>query len=151
RGEARDEIARAGAGGVRAAAAVPLRRLLASVWEADLSGPCRGRYTPGRSGESMSNPTIPISEAAYKALCELAQRTGHPPQAILDQAIEDYRRKVFFESLNAGYAALRADPQAWAEELAERKAWDATLMDGLDPDERWSADGRSIPPGEREK
>lgn len=86
----------------------------------------------------------PISESSHKILCELAQQTGQPVQAILDQAIEDFRRKVFFESVNAGYAALRADPQAWAEELAERELWDATLMDGLDPAERWTEDGRAI-------
>ncbi|HZT80733.1 MAG TPA: hypothetical protein VFA26_10940 [Gemmataceae bacterium] len=61
---------------------------------------------------------------------------------VLDKALDSYRRKVFFEQLNAGYAALRADPQAWAELEAERKFWDATLMDGRDPDERWTADGR---------
>jgi hypothetical protein len=42
--------------------------------------------------------------------------------------------------------ALRADSEAWAEHLAERKLWDATLMDGLDPDERWIEDGRCLNP-----
>jgi hypothetical protein len=28
---------------------------------------------------------------------------------------------------------LKADPEGWAEELAERKLWDATHMDCLDP------------------
>ena len=65
---------------------------------------------------------------------------------VLDKALDAYRRKVFFEQMNAGYAALRADPEAWAEFEAERKAWDATLMDGLDPDERWTEDGRCHPP-----
>jgi hypothetical protein len=31
--------------------------------------------------------------------------------------------------MNAAYAALRADPVAWQQELAERAAWDVTLMD----------------------
>jgi len=30
---------------------------------------------------------------------------------------------VFFEGLAADYAALKADPEAWADELAERKLW----------------------------
>jgi hypothetical protein len=38
------------------------------------------------------------------------------------------------EKLNAGYAALRRAPHAWAEHFAERQLWDATLMDGLDVD-----------------
>jgi hypothetical protein len=31
--------------------------------------------------------------------------------------------------LHAGYAALREDPEAWADEQAERAGWDATLDD----------------------
>lgn len=80
----------------------------------------------------MPAPTVPVSETGYAALCDLARETGQSLQSVLDRAIEDYRRKVFFDQLNAGYAALRADPEAWAEELAERKLWDTTLMDGLD-------------------
>jgi hypothetical protein len=46
--------------------------------------------------------------------------------------------------LRCGFADLRADPQAWAEHLAERQLRDATLMDGLDPDEQWTEDGRCL-------
>jgi hypothetical protein len=99
----------------------------------------------------MSDRTVVVSDASYDVLRELARRTGQPVQAILDAAVEEYRRKIFFELLNAGYAALRADPEAWAKELADRKLWDATLMDGLDPAERWTEDGRAVPPGEGEK
>jgi hypothetical protein len=94
----------------------------------------------------MAAQTVSISEASHQALNELARQTGRSVPELLDRAIEEFRRKVFFESLNAGYAALRADPQAWAEELAERQALDATLMDGLDPDENWTDDGRAAPP-----
>jgi len=67
---------------------------------------------------------------------------------VLDKALDAYHRKVFFEQLNAGYAKLRADPEAWAEHLAKRKLWDATLMDGLDPDEHWMEIGRGLTPEE---
>ena len=90
----------------------------------------------------MSAPTVPISEASHRLLQELAEQTGQTMTEVLDKALDAYRRKVFFEQMNAGYAALRADPEAWAEFEAERKAWDATLMDGLDPDEHWMEDGR---------
>jgi hypothetical protein len=46
--------------------------------------------------------------------------------------------------MNPGYAELRADPEAWGEHMGERKLWDATLMDGLTPDEQWTADGRCL-------
>ena len=62
----------------------------------------------------------------------------------MDKTLEEYRRKKFLHAVNAGYAALRADPEAWAEFEAEREACDATLMDGLDASERWSEDGRCL-------
>jgi hypothetical protein len=96
----------------------------------------------------MSAPTVPISEASHRLLKELAEQTGQTMADVLDKALDAYRRKLFFEQLNAGYAELRADPEAWAEHLAERKLWDATLMDGLDPDERWTDDGRCLTPEE---
>jgi predicted transcriptional regulator len=92
----------------------------------------------------MTAPTIHISEAAQQVLQELAERTGQSTSEVLDKALEEYRRKLFFEQMNAGYAELRADPQAWADHLAERKQWDATLTDGLDQDERWTEDGRCL-------
>ena len=52
-------------------------------------------------------------------------------QAVLDEPIEQYRRGTFFRDLNESFARLQADPEAWKQELAERKEWDSTLMDGL--------------------
>ena len=96
----------------------------------------------------MSAPTIRISETSHRILKELTEQTGQTMTEVLDKALDAYRRKQFVEKLNAGYAELRADPEAWAEHLAERKQWDATLMDGLDPDERWTEDGRCLTPEE---
>lgn len=67
---------------------------------------------------------------------------GQSPRCALDA----YRRQLFFDRLNAGYAELQADPEAWAEHLAERKDWDTTLMDGLDAAEHWTEDGRCVDP-----
>jgi hypothetical protein len=94
----------------------------------------------------MSTPTLPVSDATLQVLHELTEQTGLSALEILDKALDEYRRKVFFEGLAADYAALKADPEAWADELAERKLWDATLMDGLDADEQWTEDGRCANP-----
>jgi len=48
--------------------------------------------------------------------------------------ISEHERRAFLEGCNADYARLRADPDAWREELEERAAWDCTLMDGLKDD-----------------
>jgi hypothetical protein len=71
----------------------------------------------------------------YDILCELAKETGKSPNEVLERALDDYCRRVFLEGLSADFARLKADPEAWAEELEERKRWEATLMDGLDNDE----------------
>jgi len=94
----------------------------------------------------MSAVTVPISDATHRKLQELTAQTGQTTEEVVDRALEAYHRHVFFERLNAGYATLRADPTAAAELDAEQQAWDGTLADGLDPDERWSADGRCLTP-----
>ena len=79
----------------------------------------------------MESPNIRISPHSKAVLRELAKREGKPMQTVLDEAIEHYEREKFLNDVNAAYAQLRADPQAWKEELAERSEWDGTLMDGL--------------------
>jgi hypothetical protein len=76
--------------------------------------------------------TVRIGEAAHETLKELALTDGLSLQAELDRAVELYRRQRLLEETNAAFAALRADPQAWQEELDERQEWEATLSDGLD-------------------
>ena len=53
-------------------------------------------------------------------------------QTIVDRAVEEIRRKHFWERTNAAFAALRDDPDAWKAEQEERSAWDITLADGLE-------------------
>ena len=52
-------------------------------------------------------------------------------QAVLDRAVERYRREKFLRGANADYAALKRSSKAWNEELRERKLWEQTLTDGL--------------------
>jgi hypothetical protein len=79
----------------------------------------------------------------------MAEQSGETMLEILDKALDAYRRRTFFENLNAGYAALKADPGAWAAMKEERKVWEATLMDGLDSGERWEENGRCMAPKEK--
>jgi hypothetical protein len=91
-----------------------------------------GRTATKREAAAERSLTVRISGAAHRTLKNLAAQSGEPLQMVLDRAIEAYRRQRFFEEANAAYAALRSDPDAWQEELAERAAWDATLRDDLD-------------------
>jgi hypothetical protein len=72
----------------------------------------------------MAETSIPISETTLARLRELARWAGGSVNEALDQAIKDQYDRKFWEATNAGYAALRADPEAWAEVEAERKLWD---------------------------
>jgi glyoxylase-like metal-dependent hydrolase (beta-lactamase superfamily II) len=65
----------------------------------------------------------------------LAQQQHGKMQDVIEQAVKEYKKKKFFEDLNAGYARLKEDPQSWAEDAAERKEWDATLRDGIEEDD----------------
>ena len=80
----------------------------------------------------MASTTVRVSEPTHRTLRELSEQLGESMQGILDQAIEDYRRKRLLERANVGFAALRRDPEAWNEELTERTDWEATLSDGLE-------------------
>ena len=99
----------------------------------------------------MPDTTVPISETTLNRLEELAQWAGAPISEVLQQAVKEYHDRRFWDAVNAGYAALRADPTAWAEIEAERTLWDQTLMDGLDPSERWTADGNALPPANQDR
>jgi hypothetical protein len=76
--------------------------------------------------------TIRIRPGAHKALKEIAAATGESLQDALDQAIEDRRRRLYLEGVNADYAALNPDPKALEEFKKEMAGWDITNLDGLE-------------------
>jgi hypothetical protein len=65
----------------------------------------------------------------------MSASTGESMSRLLERAVYRLRAEEFFTALDAAYDALRAEPAGWAEEQAERAAWEATLADGLDEDE----------------
>ncbi len=75
---------------------------------------------------------MPHTPLMHEARPKAGPRAKHIPLTeALARAVELYRHEVFLEAMSAGYAALRADPKAWAEEQAERAAWETTSADGL--------------------
>jgi hypothetical protein len=89
----------------------------------------------------MPSTTVRISDDTRELLGELATQEGVTMQAILDKALEMYRRQRFLDAVNDAYAALHQDPDAWQGLQQERAAWDATLADGLDREETWTDTG----------
>ena len=80
----------------------------------------------------MPSTSIRIEAHALAILRELSQRQHQPMQAVLNEAIDSYRRQKFLEDANAAFAALRNDPEAWREEQQEREIWNRTITDGLE-------------------
>lgn len=68
----------------------------------------------------------------------MAARSGEPMQTVLDRALEQYRRHRFWEEMDTACALIQSDPEALEAEKKEFTLWEATLMDGLDPNEDWS-------------
>jgi AbrB family looped-hinge helix DNA binding protein len=46
-------------------------------------------------------------------------------------------RERFFDELDAMVAEAQQDPEGWAEELAERRLLENTLLDGLEEEPEW--------------
>lgn len=89
----------------------------------------------------MSTLTVRISDNSRAILRELAAKEKASMQAILDKALESYRRQLFLTEVNNAYAALRQDPEAWELVEKERTEWDATLGDGLEPEAKGIKNG----------
>jgi hypothetical protein len=80
----------------------------------------------------MRQTTVRITETAHALLKKFARDEARPMHAVLEEALEEHRRKRFLEDVNSGYAILRRERGEWASELAERGDWDSTLSDGID-------------------
>jgi len=77
----------------------------------------------------MQSTTVRIPERVRVSLRSLAETEGRSMQAVLEDAIEAYRRTNFLDRLNCGYASLSdAERQELRQELVE---WDPSLQDGL--------------------
>jgi hypothetical protein len=62
---------------------------------------------------------------------------------VLGDAVEAYRRQVFFDQADAQIAAMKRErPEEWASLQAEDLAWEATLLDGLEHEPAYDDAGR---------
>ena len=75
--------------------------------------------------------TVRISPAAHQSLRQMAEETNSSLQEMLDQAIENQRRRFLLERANRAYAKLRQDTKAWRAWRSELRELDVTLTDGI--------------------
>lgn len=70
-----------------------------------------------------------ILDADHKLLQDLSKQTGKQHQQIIHEALAMYRRDHLLDAINVAFEKLKTDPEAWAQETAERTAWDGSLAD----------------------
>jgi hypothetical protein len=80
----------------------------------------------------MDHHTIRVNKPTINMVRELAAKAQTTMTAVVEAAVREYRANQFWKEVEAGYAALRANPEAWAEYQEEIKTWDCTLADGLE-------------------
>lgn len=85
---------------------------------------------------------VRIEDQTHEQLRALAEQTHESMGVLLNKALKLYEEHLFWKNVHAEFASLRADPKAWAEESAERKAWECTLLDGLKEEEPYPFVGK---------
>jgi hypothetical protein len=80
----------------------------------------------------MAARSVRISEASHRLLRRMAAQTGATMNAVLDAALEEHQRRLFWSRAHQEFEAMREDPTAWSEETAERDVWEAVVADGLE-------------------
>jgi hypothetical protein len=83
----------------------------------------------------MATSTLRIDTTTQARLRELASSRGESMGTVVARAVESLWREQLLQEINASFARLREDPEAWAEELEERRLSENTLMDDLEDDE----------------
>lgn len=75
--------------------------------------------------------TVRISESGRNLLAQLARDADTSMTAVLDAALETYRRHRFLAKACAAYDALAADSTSAVDYRRELADLDATIADGL--------------------
>ena len=83
----------------------------------------------------MPTATVRVTAETRAILKEMARESKQPMQRLIARAVEQFRRQMVLEHANDRYAALRANPDAWREELEERRVWEDTMADDLEGNE----------------
>jgi hypothetical protein len=52
--------------------------------------------------------------------------------SVIEEAVDAYRREVFWRQYEEGIERLRSDPEAWADHVSEQEAEAGALRDGLE-------------------
>jgi predicted transcriptional regulator len=76
--------------------------------------------------ENMAT-SVRITATAKALLSSLAGKTGKPKAQIVEEALRHWEDRMFWDEVQAAFAAPESD-----ELRAERELWECTVGDGLD-------------------
>ena len=76
--------------------------------------------------------TMRVSKQTRDRVSALAAVTGRNMSQVLDEAVAEYERHVFWQAFEEGYERLNEDPSARAEVEAEQRTEAPSLSDGLE-------------------
>ncbi|MGH2367360.1 MAG: hypothetical protein ACRDI2_04100 [Chloroflexota bacterium] len=92
---------------------------------------------------------VRVGRGAYESARRIAAWQEHSIAQVVEDALREYERRVFWERVASEMAALKADPERWAAYQAELRETEGTLLDGFDSSEDfrdlWNAQQRGEP------
>ena len=75
---------------------------------------------------------IRVNTDTRNLIAKLAKENQTSLGELVDLAVRKLEREQFWKQYNEDYERLKADPDAWNDYQEEIRAWDVTLMDGLE-------------------
>ena len=82
-----------------------------------------------------SSTTVRVSDAAHALLKEIAEQSQTSMSAVIELALEEHRKRLFWAQARCEFEQLRSDANSWQAEQEEAEVWDASIGDGLDSDD----------------
>ncbi len=90
-------------------------------------------------GKTIGRSTsVRVDSSTYERAKRLAGAADLSITQVIARAVADAEERAFWRAYHDGLTRLKADPEAWAAHLAESRELEATLGDGLEPEEDWS-------------
>ena len=83
---------------------------------------------------AMHTLTVRLTSSAYRLLQQIASDRDESIPDALDRVVDEALRQDLFRRAAEAYATIAADPIEAAACREEIAAWDATLLDGLEPE-----------------
>jgi hypothetical protein len=77
---------------------------------------------------------VRISKRARANAEAVAAETNRSMSSVIEDAVDAYRRDIFWRQYEQGIQRLQRDPEAWADYVGELEAEASALRDGLEPE-----------------